>query len=351
MGDLEPGGEPLADPQPRSMPERGPAGVAADRGQLGDERLGLERVVERVQGPDGGLVEQPLSLAFPETCRSAVIRPSEWTTASSGWPAEVSGRSWKITKTLRSTTSLSLKASSLPTIFRGGREPRQGPGTGRNVEIPLLDRVAVGAVHRVGRPEVGRHVARVFPLGGGDGAFPENEPHSGQVPKRRAVEQPASVRQSVQFEPDVLRVANLVVGALVNVGNDPGRVVGRAEDELELEREPPPAARSGGIPERSRQATASSILCGSSSVRFIAIRNVRTVALGERKRGSTAVPDRVPAPPFVPASGFASWATQIRGQLPRIVPRRTSSSYRGLMTCAPGRSGRVFAERSLISPA
>ena len=70
----------------------------------------------------------------------------------------------------------------------------------------------------------------------------------------------------------------------------------------------PPSRRSGGIPERSRQATASSIRCGSSSARFIAIRKVRTVARGERNRGSTdaAAAARAGGTPGVPPFGVTS---------------------------------------------
>jgi hypothetical protein len=65
------------------------------------------------------------------------------------------------------------------------------------------------------------------------------------------------------------------------IGDDAGRDVRRPEDELQLERQPAAVAEFRRDPGGSRQETASSILLGSSSERFIAIRNVRAVARGD----------------------------------------------------------------------
>ena len=59
-------------------------------------------------------------LRAPSTCRSKVIWPSLCTRASRGRPTEESGRSWKMMRMVRTSTSLSLKASCRPTIGRAG---------------------------------------------------------------------------------------------------------------------------------------------------------------------------------------------------------------------------------------
>ena len=93
----------------------------------------------------------------------------------------------------------------------------------------------------------------------------------------------------------------------------------------------PPSRWPPGIPERSRQATASSILRGSSSVRFMAIRNVRAVALGERNRGSTdAAAGRASGDLETSRSfGVSPWPAMTRGLLQSKAPDRQADMADG----------------------
>src|SRR5271157_1238478 len=90
----------------------------------------------------------------------------------------------------------------------------------------------------------------------------------------------------------------------------------------------PPIRWPPGIPERSRQATASSILLGSSSVRFMAIRKVRAVALGEWNRGSTdADAGRAVVTSFVSFFGVNAWLAKAMG-----LPQGNVPSNQAVMT-------------------
>ena len=95
---------------------------------------------------------------------------------------------------MRSRTSLSLNASSLPDDLAGRvGDVGQVQAPGGLVEVALLERVDERVEHRVRRPEVGGDVAGLFPLAGRECSLPEQQPHPRQVLEGLAVEEPAPV--------------------------------------------------------------------------------------------------------------------------------------------------------------
>ena len=288
----------MPQPQPGLEPEAGPAGRPAGRDQLGEDGFRLERVVEPVHGPDRGPVEEPLPLA------RAVDLPLRGDLALLVHQRLQREADRGIRNVLEDDEDGPIEhllelERELPPDDRAGRvgDLGQVQALRGRIQVVLLERADERAKHRVRRSEIRRDVAGFLPLAGREGLLPEEQPHLRQVPQRLAGEQPSAVRHPVERELGLLALADLAIRTVLVVRDHDRRDVGRSEDELELERQPAPGLRSPGIPERSRQATASSILLGSSSVRFMAIRNVRTVALGERNRGSTdatAGPARVP---------------------------------------------------------
>ena len=90
--------------------------------------------------------------------------------------------SWKITKIVRSSTSLSLKASCRPTMDAGRvGDLGQVQALRRRTQVVLLEGADERAKHRVRRSEVSRDVDGILPLGSREGLLPEEQPHLGQV--------------------------------------------------------------------------------------------------------------------------------------------------------------------------
>ena len=236
----------MTEPQTRREPERGHVGRPPGRRQLGDEGLRLERVVEPVQRPDRGPVEQPLPLA---PARDLPLRGDPPLLVHQRRQRDADRGVGEVLEDDEDgpVEDLLELERQLPADDLAGRvgDVGQVQALGGRVEVALLERVDERVEHRVRRPEVGRHVAGLFPLARREVPLPEEQPHPRQVLERLAVEEPAPVRHPVQRELDVLALADRAIGTVHDVRDHDRRDVGRSQDELQRERQPAAVAPVG----------------------------------------------------------------------------------------------------------
>ena len=239
----------MVNPQARRMPERGSARGATDCLQFRDERFRLEFLVESIHGLDRGPVEQPLSLSF---ARDLPLGGDPALLVDHGLEREADRG---VRKVLEDHEEIPIEdllelEGQLPPDDPAGRvgDLGQVQAPGGRVEVSFLQCLDVCCEeHRVRRPERRGHVMPAsFPSPVASRSFPEEQPHFRQVLQCLAVEEPAPVRHPVQSQRDVLALADRAIRALRNVGNHARRDIGRAEDKLQLEREPAAAAPVGG---------------------------------------------------------------------------------------------------------